>query len=251
MARATFRCYAELNDFLAPAQRQRDIEVQIPPGAPLRHLMESLGIPHTEVELILVNGQSVGLEQPLADGDHVSLYPLFESLDLTPLLRLRPAPLRQTRFLADAHLGKLARYLRLLGFDTRYENDLGDSALVRLAQAEHRVLLTRDRALLMRRGVTHGCYLRPTSTWAQLEHLIHRLDLGDSLHPFTRCMCCNGLLAPVNQSEVLVHLPLGVRERFDRFWRCGGCAQLYWQGSHYQQLTERIQALRVQSSTNP
>lgn len=246
MVRATLRCYAELNDFLASPDRGRDIEIEAPTGTPLRHLMETLGIPHTEVELILVNGQSVGLEQPLTDGDRVSLYPMFEALDISPALRLRPSPLRQTRFLVDAHLGKLARYLRLLGFDTRYENDLGDPTLVRLAQAEQRILLTRDRALLMHRAVTHGCYLRAAPPWSQIEYLIRRLDLGRSLRPFTRCMRCNGLLAPAAKAEVAEGLPPGVREGFDRFWRCGDCARVYWQGSHYQRLTERVQAIQAQ-----
>ncbi len=243
MPRVTLRCYAELNDFLAPAQRQRDIEVEAPPGAPLRHLIETLGIPHTEVELILINGRSVGLEQSIAEGDRASLYPMFEALDVAPELKIRPQPLRETRFLVDAHLGKLARTLRLLGFDTRFENDPGDPALVRLARAEHRILLTRDRALLMHRELTHGCYLRAAPPWSQVEYLIRRLDLGRSLRPFSRCMRCNGLLAPVAKSEVADSLPPRVRQGFERFWRCEGCAQPYWEGSHYQRLTARIRAL--------
>jgi uncharacterized protein with PIN domain len=186
----------------------------------------------------------VGLEEPIAAGDRVSLYPLFEALDVAPALRLRPRPLRETRFLVDAHLGRLARYLRLLGFDTRFHNDLGDPALVQLARAEHRILLTRDRALLMHRALSHGCYLRAGPTWVQLEYLIRRLDLVGSLNPFTRCMRCNGLLAPVTQAEVVEALPLRVRAGFERFWRCGGCEQVYWQGSHYQRLAARIRALQ-------
>ncbi len=245
MARAVFRCYAELNDFLSPGRRQRDIELEHAPEAPLRHLIETLGIPRTEVELILVNGVSVGLDRRLAEGDRVSLYPLFEALDVSPELRLRTHPLRDPRFLADAHLGKLARYLRLLGFDARFENDCGDQTLVQVARAEHRILLTRDRALLMRRELTHGCYIRAGSPWNQLEGLIRRLDLGRLLRPFTRCMRCNGVLASVDKGAVVGQLPSRVRDAFDLFWRCEGCAQVYWRGSHYQRLQRRVAELRA------
>ena len=251
MARVQFRCYAELNDFLPLAQRQRDIELEFQPPAPLRHLVETLGVPHTEVDLVLLNGESVDLEQRVNDGDRVSLYPLFEAMDITPVLRLRSEPLREPRFVVDAHLGKLARYLRLLGFDTRFENDCGDAALVQAVQAEHRILLTRDRALLMRRGVTHGCYVRPTRPLDQLGYLIRRLDLYRCFRPFTRCMLCNGFLGPVDKRELEDSLPPRVRVAFERFWRCGGCGQVYWQGSHYDRLQGLVQELGAGAGREP
>jgi uncharacterized protein with PIN domain len=239
MAKASIRFYEELNDFLPASRRKREIALEFSPPAPVRHLIETLGVPHTEVELILVNGRSVGLEQPLADGDRVSVYPMFEALDVTPLVRLRERPLRQVRFLVDAHLGRLARYLRLLGFDTLFYNDLGDQALVRLALDERRVLLTRDRALLMRRELTHGCYLRQGPPRAQLAALVERLDLYRQLRPFSRCMHCNGELAAVPKAEVATRLEPRTRRAFQRFWRCGDCGRVYWRGSHW----ERMQAL--------
>jgi uncharacterized protein len=196
-ALAVLRFYEELNDFLPAAQRKGEIELGFEPPAPVRHLIETCGVPHTEVELILLNGVSVGLEQPVADGDRIAVYPLFEALDITPLLRLREHPLRQTRFLADAHLGKLARLLRMFGFDVLFRNDWDDRELARLASDEGRILLTRDRDLLMHRRVTHGCYLRGGTPLGQLRQLIARLDLCGSIRPFSRCMECNGLLQPV------------------------------------------------------
>ena len=160
MARAWLRFYAELNDFLPPTRRQCDIPVEFAPPTPVGHLIEGLGVPHTEVELVLLNGVSVGLDARPGDGERISVYPMFEALDVTPLLRIRPRPLREPRFLADAHLGKLAHLLRMLGFDTLYFNDLGDARLAEISADEGRVLLTRDRALLMHKRVTHGCYIR-------------------------------------------------------------------------------------------
>lgn len=248
MAQAKFRCYAELNDFLPSSQRQRDIPVEFEPPAPVRHLMETLGVPHTEVELVLVNGESVDLERRIEEGDRVSLYPMFEALDVTPALRLRPEPLREPRFVVDAHLGKLARYLRLLGFDTLFENDCGDAALVRAVEAEHRILLTRDRALLMRRGVTHGCYIRAVRPLEQLGYLIRRLDLYRCFRPFTRCMLCNGPLVGVAKQEVEEAIPPRVRAVQEKFWRCEGCGQVYWRGSHYERLHRLVRELGTHSA---
>ena len=236
MARALLRFYEELNDFLPPDRRKRDIEVEFTPPVPLRHLVETLGVPHTEIELALLDGRSVDLEARVADGDRVSLYPLFEALDITPLLRIRPRAGRNPRFLADAHLGRLARLLRLLGFDTAFANDPGDAALVRQAGEEGRILLTRDRALLMRRGVTHGCYIRPLRPREQAAWVLRRCDLHRLARPFSRCLECNGELRAVARAEVAGRVPSGVWERQKTFLRCDGCGRIYWRGTHYRRL---------------
>ena len=243
MPTALFRFYEELNDFLPAQRRKRDIEQTFEPPVPVRHLIENLGVPHTEVELILINGRSVGLDEPLRDGDRVSVYPMFEALDVAPLLRIRPHPLRDPRFIADAHLGKLAHYLRLLGFDTLFSNDAGDDRLAALAAMDNRVLLTRDRALLMHRRVHHGCYIRSLDPRQQLLQVLRRLDLIDGIRPFTRCMECNGLLHSVDKSQVESDLPRGVRRHYNAFWRCDGCKRLYWQGHHYQAMRNWVDGL--------
>lgn len=239
MANATLRFYEELNDYLPPQRRKRDFVVAFAPPCPLRHLVEQCGVPHTEIELALRNGESVDLECVIADGDRVSLYPMFESLDVTPLLRLRPAVLREPRFFADAHLGRLARYLRLLGFDTRFEAGIDDALLVSEAVAGQRIVLTRDRALLMRRAVTHGCLIRVDDPLQQLAYVVERCDLRGSARPFTRCMNCNGLLEAVDKQAVIDALEAETRTAFDAFWRCRDCRRVYWQGSHYAAL-ERL-----------
>ena len=243
MAMVTLRFYAELNDFLPPDRRQRDWLREFQPPAPARHVIESCGVPHTEVELIVRGAESIGLDAPVGEGDRLAVYPMFESFDVRPLLRLRTRPLRRPRFVADAHLGALARRLRLLGFDTLWHNDWGDQVLARLAADEQRILLTRDRQLLMRQAVTHGCYLRSGSTSGQLAELIRRLQLCAEIAPFTRCTLCNGRLEPVPPDAPSLDVPTRVRERHRDYWRCPGCSRLYWKGTHWEALRRQIAAL--------
>jgi uncharacterized protein with PIN domain len=243
MAYATLRFYAELIDFLPAQRRQRDWTLTFEPPAPARHLIETCGVPHTEVELILHEGASIGLETPVGDGDRLAVYPMFESCDVRPLLRLRPRPLRRLRFLADAHLGALARRLRMLGFDTVWHNDLGDGPLAALAVVEHRILLTRDRQLLMRQELTHGCYLRSGSSRRQLDELVRRLDLCAEIAPFTRCMACNETLMAVDPTAVQTEVPPAVYRRHQEYWRCQGCARLYWKGTHWEARRREIEGI--------
>jgi uncharacterized protein with PIN domain len=242
-ATVTFRFYEELNDFLAPEHRRRDFACTCAADATVKHMIEALGVPHTEVELVLVDGESVGFGHRLRAGERVAVYPVFESLDVTPLLRVRARPLRETRFIADAHLGGLARLLRLVGFDTLYANAWRDEEIVRLALAQHRVVLTRDRALLMRREVTHGCYVHAQGNVPQAREILDRLDLRASARPFTRCLACNGLLHAVDKTDVEALLPPRVRERHERFARCEQCGRVYWEGLHWQRMRTMIDAL--------
>jgi uncharacterized protein with PIN domain len=236
----TLRFYEELNDFLPASLRKRDIEWEIQPGESLKHLIEAMGVPHTEVEVVLVNGVSVGLDQRLIVADRISVYPMFESLDVTPLLRLRPRPLREVKFITDAHLGKLARYLRLLGFDTLFFNDIGDHQLVSLSSAQKRILLTRDRALLMHRSLTHGGYVHAIEIGLQLTEVVDRYDLYRQIRPFSRCMVCNGTIVSEEKQRIEQRLPEQVARSHDQFWRCSDCQKLYWKGSHYSQLLKSV-----------
>ncbi|RQN34086.1 Mut7-C RNAse domain-containing protein [Paraburkholderia tropica] len=237
---ATFRFYEELNDFLAKPLRRRDFRCACARDATAKHMIEALGVPHTEVELILVNGESVGFEHPLADGDRVAVYPKFEALDIRPLLRVRAEPLREPRFIADAHLGGLAQLLRLAGFDTLYDNHFADNAIEQLAGAEHRIVLTRDRELLKRRGITHGCYVRALKPRAQLDEIVERLDLAASARPFRLCLMCNAPLRRIARDEVSARVPPGVFERHTRFVTCDVCERVFWEGSHWRRMRTLI-----------
>ena len=240
MPTAEFRFYEELNDFLSPGRRKKSFCYGFADNATVKQAIEALGVPHTEVELILVNGAPVDFSHRLEDGDRVSVYPVFESLDVTPLVKLRPEPLRVIRFLTDAHLGALAKRLRLLGFDTRHAGDLTDAEIVSLSVAERRLLLTRDRELLKRKQVSHGCYIRQTDPGLQLDYVIQRLDLRRAARPFSRCIECNGALEESTATAVADRIPGDVARRFDRFWICADCRRVYWRGSHYRSLSRRV-----------
>ena len=240
MKQAHFRFYAELNDFLAPDKRAKTFLYPFQGRQSVKHLIEALGVPHTEVDLVLVNGQSADFGVMVEDGDRVSVYPVFESFDVAPVSRVRPRPLRQTRFVADSHLGRLAAYLRMLGFDTLYRNDYRDEDLSQVSSGEHRIVLTRDRGLLKRKAVTHGYFVRETSFRRQLMEVLDRFDLRGSLSPFTRCMRCNGVLEEVAREAVEEQVPPRSRQHADQFHRCRDCGQVYWNGSHYRRMQKFI-----------
>ncbi|PLQ02094.1 Mut7-C RNAse domain-containing protein [Cupriavidus pauculus] len=243
MVSATFRFYEELNDFLAPSQRRRDLSCTCARAATVKHMIEALGVPHTEVELILVNGESALFERIVEDGDRVAVYPKFESLDVTPLLRVREHPLRNIRFIADAHLGGLAHLLRMTGFDTLYDNHFEDSEIARIAADEQRVVLTRDRELLKRREITHGCYVRAIKSSLQAHEIFARLDLARSARPFSLCLTCNVPLQRIDKPEAQGRVPDGVFERHDRFVTCPHCCRVFWEGSHWKHMRELVDGL--------
>ncbi|MBU1236046.1 MAG: Mut7-C ubiquitin/RNAse domain-containing protein [Gammaproteobacteria bacterium] len=234
--KAVFRFYEELNDFLPPERRRQEFSATCARAATTKHMIEALGVPHTEVELILVNGVSVGFDRLLCEGDRVAVYPRFEAFDVTPLLRVRAAPLRVTRFVADAHLGGLAHLLRMAGFDTLYRNDYDDPELADISIREERILLTRDRELLKLRGITHGCYVHTLKPELQFREIVERLDLRRSIKPFSLCLECNRPLRPIDKAEVLDRLPPAVRLKHEQFTTCDVCERIYWQGSHWQRM---------------
>jgi uncharacterized protein len=245
MVAATFRFYEELNDFLAPDRRRQEFTVPCARAATTKHMIEALGVPHTEVELILVNGESSDFSRQLEDGDRVAVYPRFEAMDVTPLLRVREHPLRAPRFVADAHLGGLAHMLRMLGFDTLYDNHFNDDAIVAIAGEDGRIVLTRDRELLKRRAVTHGCYVHALKSALQLREIVERLDLARSARPFTLCLHCNAPLRPVDKASVFDRLPLRVQVHYDRFSSCDVCGRVYWEGSHWRNMRRLLDELRL------
>ncbi|WP_226667297.1 Mut7-C ubiquitin/RNAse domain-containing protein [Microbulbifer aggregans] len=244
MQTLTFRFYRELNDFLPNALKQRSFNREFTALGSIKDAIESVGIPHTEVDLILVNGESVDFTFIPQNGDRVSVYPLFESLDVTSLTRLRPHPLRQTAFILDCHLGRLARYLRLLGFDALFYGHCPDERLVEISLHQHRILLTRDLNLLKRKVLTHAYYVRSTRPIKQAEEVVRRLQLQNSFQPFSRCTVCNGLLSTVDKQVVWAQLPENSRRRFDEYARCNECGRVYWQGSHYERMQRLVKDLR-------
>ncbi|MCP4697262.1 MAG: Mut7-C ubiquitin/RNAse domain-containing protein [Gammaproteobacteria bacterium] len=237
---AHFRFYAELNDFLRPNRRMCGFVYAFENSPSVKDIIEALGVPHTEVDLILANSESVDFTYRLQDADRISVYPVFEAIDITSLLRVRPKPLRETRFIVDVNLGKLAIFLRMAGFDTLYRNDYEDAELAQAAPEEKRILLTRDRGLLKRSAVTHGYYLRTSDPKQQLFEVLRRFDLFRSLIPFHRCLRCNGTVGPVAKAEVEDRLPFKTKKHFNTFYRCQTCDRVFWKGSHYRKMERFI-----------
>jgi hypothetical protein len=240
MIKASFRFYAELNDLLPMDKRAVTFELEFPPGQTVKHMIESSGVPHTEVDLILANGEPVNFFFQLQQGDRVSVYPIFETLDITSLVKLRPEPLRVCAFVLDCHLGRLAAYLRLLGLDVLYRNDYSDEELAEISEKAKRICITRDRGLLKRKQISHGCLIHSLDPREQALEVVRRFQLEQQLKPFTRCVKCNGLLQEVHESEIADQLLPGTRENYHDFAQCAQCGKLFWKGSHYNRLLEFI-----------
>ena len=248
MIYATIRFYEELNFFLRAHEKKQDIRTEFLLPRSVKDLIESFGVPHVEVDLILVNGVSVGFDYLVQSSDRISVYPVFESLNIAGVTHLRPKPLRNPLFVVDVHLKTLARRLRMLGFDTAFDPEMDDAELAVVSKNEHRILLTRDRQLLMRSNVTHGLYVRNTDPEKQILEIVRRLDLGDLIRPFTRCIRCNGLIRGVNNvewSSLMDTVPVGVRAWCKTYHVCDCCDTVYWPGSHYKKMCGFVDRIRA------
>ena len=251
MNKIIIRFYEELNDLIPQKMRKQDIDFSFKGRRSVKDLIESFGVPHVEVDLILVNGESVDFFYIIKDNDRISVYPVFELLNIKEANRLRPSPLRDTKFVLDVHLRKLARRMRLLGFDVDYANKRDDKELADISERESRILLSRDRQLLMRRNVSRGIIIRDTDPDKQIIEILNRLNLWDKIDPFSRCIECNGAISPlsnnsVQSEELRDRIPEGVLEWCSEYFQCSGCKKLYWKGSHYEKLVSIVDHIMKQ-----
>lgn len=198
----------------------------------VKDVIESVGVPHPEVDLVLIDGEAAPLTAPLHDGAQIDVFPAREGPP--GLTRLLPPLQAVPRFVLDGHLGRLASLLRMLGFDTLWERNPADPALAEVSAQEDRVLLTRDLGLLKRSVVRRGAFVRATQHLAQGREVVHRFELRGKEHPFTRCLRCNGFLHETPAAAAQV--PPRVLERHDRFFSCAGCGQVYWAGTHHDRM---------------
>ena len=222
LAIARFSFDPDLEKFLPRERRGGSFEYACARAATLKNAVEALGVPHTEAARILVNGATATLGRIVRDGDLVEVHG-WE----------RQQPAFALRFLADAHLGGLARFLRMLGFDTLHENAFEDAQIRRLAHDERRIVLTRDRELLKCRDIAVGCYVRELKPEAQLREVSKRFDIAAAARPFTLCVRCNLALQQATIEQAKAYAPPEVVERHRVFHRCPGCGRVYWAGSHY------------------
>ena len=239
----SFRVYAELNDFLAPGLRNKSFTHALKTPITVREAIESLGIPLAEVDLILINSEPAALNHSLHEKDYVSVYPVFESFDISEISKIRRRPLRESRFILDAHLGKLAKYLRMLGFDTLYQNDFGDREIIDIARKENRIILTRDKLLLRSKLVDHGYYVRETEKHAQLIEIVKKFDLYNQFRSFTRCMTCNAILVKKDKREIEDKIDADTARIFKEFFYCSFCDKVFWKGSHFERMEKLIISL--------
>ncbi len=243
MPTAAFRIHGSLEYFIHASRRGRPIarDFADPPG--IKDALQALGVPHPEVSLILVNDRPVGFDYRLRPGDSVDVFGLggLDGRD-GGLMPLPPDP---PSFVLDGHLGRLARYLRMLGFDSRYDPNAADAQLAELSAGEGRILLTRDRGLLKRSIVRHGYLVRDDDPHHQLEEIVARYGLSKTAIPFSRCVRCNGAIEAVDRSDVadaLADQPRTLRF-FDKFGRCAGCGSIYWPGSHFERMSRLMETV--------
>jgi uncharacterized protein len=236
----TIRFYEELNDFLHYSRRKKAFNFILTGKRTIKDIIESLGVPHTEVDLILANQKPVLFDYHPEKDDFISVYPVFEAIDISSINLLRPRPLRETKFVLDVHLGTLARYLRLLGFDTYYRNDLNDEEIIDLSLAGQRIILTRDLFILKNGKVTHGYFVRETNPKKQILEIVKRFDLKDQMKPFTLCLECNGKIIKVDKSAIETELRENTRKVFQEFYQCVDCRRIYWKGSHYDRMMKMV-----------
>ena len=234
---AEFRFYAELNDFLLPEYRQYSQVYRFDGHPAIKNPIEVFGVPHVEVELILVNGLAVKLDYQLKDGDRVSVYPRFKYLDIGDFGKLRES-LLTPRFIMDVNLGKLAKRFRALGFDCLYRNDYEDAEVVDIAVNEQRIALTRDRRLLFAKRLEYGYWVRAVDVKYQIIEVLSHFNLYDLIQAFSRCLVCNGVLMPVEKAEVLQYLEPKTKLYYEVFYQCAECQHIYWKGSHIENMQE-------------
>lgn len=252
--RVNLHFYGELNDFLPQSQRDTEFKHELKKPGSIKDLIESVGVPHTEVDLIFVNNSSVDFNYQVRHGDDIRIYPVLNSLPANVITELpppasshihnHPEPMKNPRFVLDVHLGRLVAYLRILGFDTLYQNDYDDPTLARISAEESRILLTCDRKLLMRKQITYGYFVRERRPHQQLQEVMLRFELFNKEQPVTRCADCNGIIREVDKKEIESQLLPKTKKHYSEFFQCESCNKIYWEGSHYQNMQKMINSIQ-------
>jgi uncharacterized protein len=233
-----FRFHGDLVLFLGSRASDGVIERSLREKTSIKDVIESCGVPHPEVDVVVVNGHSVGFGEPVASEAEVEVFPIGHCHTLSTYKHLQCS--RTLIFVADGHLGKLTRNLRLFGFDVAYDQNASDEELLEVMTSENRALLTRDRRLLMHAVVRHGYWPRSQNADEQTIEVIRRFDLLEFVAPFTRCLRCNAPLEEAAKAEIVDKLEPLTKIYYNQFRRCPGCKQIYWPGSHFSKLQNRI-----------
>jgi hypothetical protein len=243
MVTATFRFHGELNEFLPRERWDHEFSRPCARAATVKHMIEALGVPHTEVGTVFVNGERGDLSRILTEGDRVETFPHGVTTSEMPPYGNEYHANEPRRFVADAHLGGLARLLRMAGFDTLYDNRFRDDRIEEISLQENRIALSRDRELLKRRDILRGCYVHALKAPEQFREICGRLNLARSARPFSLCLHCNAPLRNIGKQEVLDRIPPSVRQSQEEFSTCDVCHRIYWKGSHWERMQRLMQAV--------
>ena len=235
--------HGDLAFFLKPKASDGIVERTLGEKTSVKDVIESCGVPHPEVDLILVSGRPRDFDYAIASDAKIEVFPLGDQFPQFHEKRLQVQ--RIACFVADGHLGRLARNLRLLGLDVAYDRRANDRQLLDVMKSENRALLTRDRRLLMHAIVRHGYCPRSQNADEQTVEVVRRFDLLSSIAPFTRCLRCNAHLQKVAKADVIEKLQPLTKIYYEQFRRCIGCDQIYWAGSHFSKLQKRFDEIRA------
>lgn len=247
--KAFFNFYYSLNDFLSKERKNQLIEYPFSGKPSVKDAIEAIGVPHVEVDIILINKKAVDFSYQLQNEVKIEVYPLLKEPCFPHSISLSNLPRKPLNFIADVHLGKLARLLRMLGFDTYYNNEISDRDIIKLTENENRIVLTRDVFLLKNKKLKsgQGYWLRSENPEEQLTEVLKRFVLFEEIKPFVRCIDCNGIIEPVSKSAVIQLLPPKTIQYFDEFYRCANCGKIYWKGSHYDRMLVFIELVKKQN----
>ncbi|MEE9189790.1 MAG: Mut7-C RNAse domain-containing protein [Candidatus Neomarinimicrobiota bacterium] len=238
------RFYEELNDFLPARLSKKTMKKEVLLSTTVKDIVESYGVPHTEVDLILVNGESVSFGYKIVDQDRISVYPVFESFDITPVKHLQAKPLRIPCFFAEKYLWKLTRLLRLLGINVIYDDTLTNKQVIELIVSSKQILLTRSVQQLMHSTISRGYCIRADDPVDQAIEVMKRFDLLGQMLPFSRCMLCNGSVVKIPMQTVESHLDSKTASLYTKYFQCSDCKKIYWKGSHYKQLQRFVDQVK-------
>lgn len=227
--------------FLRPENRTFERKLLLTRKASIKDIIESQGVPHTEIGRIVANGQAVDFSFIPRQEQKIELSAIHPPFDVFHPSLLRPHPLAEWRFIVDVNVAKLASLLRMLGFDTAYSRHFSDCSIARLAALEQRIVLSRDIELFKRKQITFGRWIRNTDPDAQLVEVLHFFGIKGPFVPFSRCLKCNRPLEPVPKKEIEYRLEPKTRRYFHHFKICRQCHQIFWRGSHFDEMCHRLE----------
>ncbi|MFY9150597.1 MAG: Mut7-C RNAse domain-containing protein [Prolixibacteraceae bacterium] len=240
MKKVTFRFYEELNDYL-PADKQKVwFEFYFLGRVTVLDAIQSMDIPLEEIDFIQVNGFPKRFDYLLQSGDRIAVYPEFELFDVSGVSHLRENPLRKPVFVCDVHLGKLSKFLRMLGFDSLYSNRFTPEEMIVLSQQEKRIILSKNIRLTKNRDVSRSWLIRSSNPVEQIKNLVSNFDLAARINPLTRCLNCNSKLVHVEKDVIVNQLQAKTIQYYTEFFQCSGCNKIYWKGSHYEKMLQFI-----------